>query len=160
MFGLGFSELVMVAIVALLALGPKDLPKTLRKLGQYAGKLRRAAADLRAQSGIDEVLRADGVADDINEIRKLARGEIGSVRAAVEITKPSEAAESPSTMSYEPPPDVDLALEREYPRHGPDDYGALPDTALVYPENLLPSALADDALYVAAGADPSPETET
>ena len=47
MFGMSFGELAIVIIVGLIVMGPKELPKVLRKLGQWAGKLRRMAADLR-----------------------------------------------------------------------------------------------------------------
>src|SRR3954471_7421423 len=76
---MSFGELAVVIIVALVVMGPKELPKVLRKLGQWAGKLRRMAADLRAQSGIDDALRGEGLDDDIREIRKLARGELDNV---------------------------------------------------------------------------------
>ena len=72
MFRMSFGELAIVIIVGLIVMGPKELPKVLRKLGQWAGKLRRMAADLRAQSGIDEALRDEGLDMDIREIRKLA----------------------------------------------------------------------------------------
>ncbi len=81
MFGLSFGELVVLVIVAVVVIGPRDLPKMLRKAGQWAGKLRRMAADMRAQSGIDDVLKADGLGEDLAEIRKLARGELDNVRA-------------------------------------------------------------------------------
>ena len=84
-FGFSLSELIVVIVVALVVIGPKDLPKMLRKLGQYAGKLRRMASDLRAQSGIDEALRTEGLADPIAEIRKLARGELDAVTRAVDV---------------------------------------------------------------------------
>jgi len=57
MFGMGLGELVVVALVALVVIGPKDLPVYLRRAGQFARKLRVMAGDLREQSGIDEVLR-------------------------------------------------------------------------------------------------------
>src|SRR5271155_5572723 len=58
------------------------MPKVLRRLGQWAAKLRRMASDIRAQSGIDDVLRGEGIAQDIAEIRKLARGEMENVTRA------------------------------------------------------------------------------
>src|SRR5678816_952241 len=85
MFGLSFGELVVLIIVAVVVIGPRDLPKVLRKLGQWAGKLRRMAADMRAQSGIDEVLREGTLREDIAEIRRLARGELEGVRAAASL---------------------------------------------------------------------------
>jgi sec-independent protein translocase protein TatB len=81
-FGLSFGELVMLLLVAVVVLGPKELPRYLRKAGQLAGQLRRMAYDMRAKSGIDEVLRSEGIGADIAEIRRLAsfaRGELGSI---------------------------------------------------------------------------------
>jgi sec-independent protein translocase protein TatB len=154
---MGFGELTVVVIVALVVMGPKELPKVLRKLGQWAGKLRRMAADLRAQSGIDEALRTEGLDIDIHEIRKLARGELDGVvkadRAGAAKTSPAATRQLP-----EPPPpaifsDMFVERDRENPREGPDSYGALPDTAIVYDGSLPKSALADDPLYVAGDAN-------
>ncbi|HEX3772219.1 MAG TPA: hypothetical protein VHV30_15185, partial [Polyangiaceae bacterium] len=87
MFGLSFGELVMLLLVAVVVLGPKEMPRYLRKAGELAGKLRRMAYDMRAKSGIDEVLRSEGIGSDIAEIRRLAsfaRGELGSIMASVQ----------------------------------------------------------------------------
>jgi sec-independent protein translocase protein TatB len=72
----------MLLLVAVVVLGPKEMPRYLRKAGQLAGQLRRMAYDMRTKSGIDEVLRSDGIGADIAEIRRLAtfaRGELGSI---------------------------------------------------------------------------------
>ncbi|HEY1693881.1 MAG TPA: hypothetical protein VGG39_17055 [Polyangiaceae bacterium] len=162
MFGLSFGELCMLLIVAVIVLGPKELPRYLRKAGQMASRLRRLATDMREKSGIDEVLRSEGIAGDIAEIRKLARGEIGGVAAAVRSatdavrlqpappagTAPvaaSSSAYAPTVVPEKPAVTVDR--EREYPREGADSYGALPDTAIVYEGSLAASELAEDALY-------------
>jgi sec-independent protein translocase protein TatB len=146
-FGFSLSELIVVVVVALVVIGPKDLPKMLRKLGQYAGKLRRMASELRAQSGIDEALRTEGLADDIAEIRKLARGELDAVqRAAVDISGPPAKTADASSSPYRD--DFYVVRDREYPRDGADAYGALPDNAIVYAEGLPKSRLARDPLYV------------
>jgi sec-independent protein translocase protein TatB len=147
-FGFSFSELVVVVIVALVVMGPKDLPKMLRRVGQWAGKIRRAAADLRAQSGIDDALRSEGLADDIAEIRKLARGELDAVQRAARI---DDAARAPET--YPRGDDVYVMREREWPRDGADAYGALPDDAYVYADGLAKGPLARDPLYMLGDAD-------
>lgn len=145
MFGFSLSELVVVIVVALVVIGPKDLPKMLRKLGQGAGKLRRMASELRAQSGIDDALRTEGLSDDIAEIRKLARGELDAVQRSVTSDLSARPAEpAPSTYND----DFFVVRDREFPRDGADCYGALPDNAIVYAEGLPKSALARDPLYV------------
>jgi sec-independent protein translocase protein TatB len=169
MFGMSFGELTVVVIVALVIFGPKELPKILRKLGQWSGKLRRMAADLRAQSGIDEALRTEGLDVGIHEIRKLARGELDGVVAAARIDQQAKTdLTAPATVQaaatargataaavdYGPPVFSEMFVERdrENPREGPDSYGALPDTAIVYDGSLPKSALADDPLYVVGDA--------
>ena len=49
MFDIGWSELSIIAVVAIVVVGPKDLPRLMRTFGHYAGKLRRAAADFQRQ---------------------------------------------------------------------------------------------------------------
>ena len=115
----------------------------LRRVGQWAGKLRRVAADLRAQSGIDDALRSEGLADDIAEIRKLARGELDAVRRSRSVDRRSTApADSPRAEPYGRGDDFYVVRDREYPRDGADAYGALPDNAIVYAEELPKSPLA------------------
>ena len=162
-FGFSLSELIVVIVVALVVIGPKDLPKMLRKLGQYAGKLRRMASDLRAQSGIDEALRTEGLADDIAEIRKLARGELDAVQRSVDITGMSARPADTTSASSGYRDDFFVVRDREYPRDGADAYGALPDNAIVYAEGLPKSKLARDPLYVLGDPNgvlpPEPEPE-
>ena len=49
MFDIGWSELVVIGVVALIAIGPKELPGALRTLGQWMGKMRRMAAEFQGQ---------------------------------------------------------------------------------------------------------------
>ena len=46
-FGVGYTELLVIAVVALLVVGPKDLPKLLRHLGRFTASVRRMAAEDR-----------------------------------------------------------------------------------------------------------------
>ena len=61
MFDIGWGELVVIGIVALIAIGPKELPTVLRTLGQYMGKIRRMAADFQGQ--FQEAMREAEMAD-------------------------------------------------------------------------------------------------
>ena len=58
MFGLGFGEIIVVLVVALLVLGPEGLPKAARTIGRFMGELRRTGDELRAEllEEIDEDL--------------------------------------------------------------------------------------------------------
>jgi sec-independent protein translocase protein TatB len=89
MFDIGWSELLVIAVVAIIVVGPKDLPKLMRGIGHYAGKLRRAAADFQRQ--FEEAMRES----EIEEVRK----SIESVRVddppldqPVMLPKPAAAA--------------------------------------------------------------------
>jgi sec-independent protein translocase protein TatB len=191
-FGLSFGELVMLLLVAVVVLGPKELPRYLKKAGQFAGQLRRMAYDMRAKSGIDEVLRSEGIGADIAEIRRLAtfaRGELGSIMSELKTTANGAGIRDVPASPYAPtqvpssvvagggvtaagamagapapaplPPRAPAAIPvvastvvqidraREYPTEGVDSYGALPEGAKVYEEQLAParpeaSAEADD----------------
>jgi sec-independent protein translocase protein TatB len=64
MFDIGWSELLVIAVVAIVVVGPKDLPKLMRSFGHYAGKLRRAASDFQRQ--FEEAMRES----EVDEVRK------------------------------------------------------------------------------------------
>jgi len=62
MFGLGWSEMLVVGIVALIVIGPKDLPQVFRMVGEFTGKARgmarefsKAMNDAAKDSGINDV---------------------------------------------------------------------------------------------------------
>src|SRR4051812_40904644 len=49
MFDIGWGELLLIGVVALIAIGPKELPGALRSLGQWVGKIRRMASEFQNQ---------------------------------------------------------------------------------------------------------------
>jgi sec-independent protein translocase protein TatB len=61
MFDIGWSELVVIGIVALIAIGPKELPGVLRSIGHWMGKVRRMASEFQDQ--FREAMREAEVAD-------------------------------------------------------------------------------------------------
>jgi sec-independent protein translocase protein TatB len=61
MFDIGWGELLLIGIVALIAIGPKELPTVLRTLGQWMAKLRRMASDFQNQ--FHEAMREAEMAD-------------------------------------------------------------------------------------------------
>jgi sec-independent protein translocase protein TatB len=124
-FGISFSEFLVLGTVALLVLGPEKLPGMLRTMGQWIAKLRKLTTEVRYQSGIDEVLRAEGFDGGLNELRSMMRGGAASM-----------ASHTPPVR--QPAPEQFVAdKSREYPPEGPDAYGALPED-LVAP--LTPAA--------------------
>src|SRR3984893_13089721 len=75
MFDIGWSELVVIAVVALIAIGPKELPGVLRMVGQWMGKARKMAAEFQGQ--FQEAMREAEMADlkkTFDEVKDTATG--------------------------------------------------------------------------------------
>ena len=78
MFDIGWSELVVIAVVALIAIGPKELPGVLRMVGQWMGKARKMAAEFQGQ--FQEAMREAEMADlkkSFDEVKEAAAGFTG-----------------------------------------------------------------------------------
>ena len=108
---MSFGELVILGIIALVVVGPRRLPSMLRTAGQVIGKVRRMAMEIRTESGIDEILDAEGIRSELDTFRRLAAGEL----------PPDEPARP-----------IRLDREREYPTVGCDAYGALTEDLVPY----------------------------
>jgi sec-independent protein translocase protein TatB len=73
MFDIGWSELVVIAVVALIAIGPKELPGVLRMVGQWMSKARKMAAEFQGQ--FQEAMREAEMADlkkSFDEVKQAA----------------------------------------------------------------------------------------
>jgi sec-independent protein translocase protein TatB len=72
MFDVGWSEMLVIAIVLIVVVGPKDLPRMLRQFGRTTSKLRTMAGDFRRQ--FDEALKEaelDDVTETLSSVRKI-----------------------------------------------------------------------------------------
>ncbi len=79
MFDIGWSELIVIAVVALVAIGPKELPGVLRMVGQWMGKVRRMAAEFQGQ--FNEAMREAEMTDikkQFDEIKDTAKSFTGA----------------------------------------------------------------------------------
>lgn len=158
---MSFGEVLLIGIVALIVVGPRNLPSLMRTLGQWVGRLRRMAMDMRAQSGIDDILRAEGIQEELATFRDLANGRVLLDQPAL--------MPAPFTATNTAPPPVRRFTvpdrEREYPRVGCDNYGAAPEDIVPYvpsrePAKALPAVGALPGEAPAAPAEPSsPEPE-
>jgi sec-independent protein translocase protein TatB len=106
MFDIGWGELLLIGIVALIAIGPKELPTVLRALGQWTAKLRRMASDFQNQ--FHEAMREAEMADlkkQVDEMASEAKSytkfdPIGDIRREFESTQrqiESAIADKPSS---------------------------------------------------------------
>ena len=71
MFDIGFSEIVVIAVVALVVIGPEKLPKTARTLGVLFGRLQRYVGDVKADINREM---------ELDELRKLQQEMQGAAR--------------------------------------------------------------------------------
>lgn len=70
--GIGFTEMILLVIVSMVVIGPKDLPLMMRKFGKFTGQMRALAFEFR--QGIDEL----GRQAELEELRK----EVASLKEA------------------------------------------------------------------------------
>ncbi len=164
MFGFSFSELLLICVVALVAVGPKKLPGLLHTLGQWIRKARGMVSDMRAQSGIDEILRSEGLHGGINELRSLIRtpNVPWTPPATTEDAPAVEPAPAPDPYRQDRYLDVEIDPTKEYPPEGPDAYGALPDDLMAQPTPAVAAPVEAVAAPVEAVAAPKrsePEAE-
>ena len=113
MFDIGWSELVLIGVVALVAIGPKELPGVLRMVGQWMGKARKMAAEFQGQ--FQEAMREAEMADlkkSFDEVKEAASGFASGglmtslqkdVSDALRVDALDKPAETAATAVIEPP---------------------------------------------------------
>lgn len=127
MFDIGWGELVVIGIVALIAIGPKELPTVLRTIGTYMGKVRRMASEFQGQ--FQEALREAEVADlkkHADDLSSTVSGytnfdPLADVQKSMETAVAPEPGENtvasapvPSAEAANPPP-IDVPLPEPLP---------------------------------------------
>ena len=75
MFDFAWSEILVIGVVALVVIGPKDLPKVLRAAGKWAGKARAVAREF--QGSIEQMIRESELDEVRKEVEKVAATDIG-----------------------------------------------------------------------------------
>jgi sec-independent protein translocase protein TatB len=132
MFDIGWSELLLIGVVALIAIGPKELPGALRTLGQWMAKIRRMASEFQGQfqeamreAEIDQLKKEmDDMAakatdytqfDPIEDVRRDIEKSVGDLPSLDQLAAASPTAETPSpdaqptstdVQSTQPPADT------------------------------------------------------
>ena len=100
MFDIGWSEILVIIVVAIVVVGPKELPRLMGTFGRYAGKLRRAAAEFQRQ--FDDAIRDTEMAE-VKKAMEAVRAETASLNQPVMLPK-VDAPASPTTTTPVPPP--------------------------------------------------------
>ncbi|MBF0335311.1 MAG: twin-arginine translocase subunit TatB [Alphaproteobacteria bacterium] len=115
MFDIAWSEMAVIATVALLVIGPKDLPRVLRSVGQWVRKGRMMAMEF--QRGLEDIARDSQLDDVRREIEKTGRIDFkGEIEKAVDPKGEIEQAfrmEEESGVRRDPVPLDDPAVNSE-----------------------------------------------
>jgi sec-independent protein translocase protein TatB len=171
MFDIGWSELALIAVVALVAIGPKELPGVLRTAGQWVGKVRRMASEFQGQ--FQEAMREAEMTDlkkSFDEVREAASGFskgtlITSLQKDVTNALRIDDAEKPMDAQAAPAPtEATMADTTVTPVIDTPTVSATP--APPHPENLVEAAdqtAATEPLAVtqeAERAHPAPQDTT
>ena len=152
-FDVGWGELVLIGVVALIVFGPKELPVVLRTFGQYMTKIRRMAAEFQSQ--FQEAMREAEMAElkqHFDTIQDAAKG-IGSLDPAGSIANPIEsaAAEKPPADAAPPP---GSAANAPVPEPTPVETPAPTQSAAAGPEPSPPAPASAGRPAVAPGPGP------
>jgi sec-independent protein translocase protein TatB len=114
MFDIGWGELVVIGVVALVAIGPKELPSVLRAVGQWTGKIRRMAAEFQGQ--FQEAMREAQMADVRQEIEKAA--DLGNINPLADVQRDLDKTmvEADAQLAHNTtPPSTTAAIETPLP---------------------------------------------
>lgn len=102
-FGLSFSHIVIIVLLAVIVIGPRDLPVVLRRFGQFLNKMRRMARDF--QSHVDVAMKdagIDGLQKDLQSLRTGVTTAMSPVQSALQVAVNSvntEPDSKPATMT-------------------------------------------------------------
>jgi sec-independent protein translocase protein TatB len=111
MLDIGWTELLLIGAVALIVVGPKDLPRMMRTLGQYVGKAKavarefqRSMDDAAREAELDDLKKIADPLKDLKDMRRISLDDGAKPRAAAKPKPdaPPPAAEPAAAPAAEP----------------------------------------------------------
>lgn len=145
MFDIGFTEIILIAVVGLIVIGPKRLPETVRFLGYWLGKVRRsvqgARQDMEREFGLDEIRRElynEELLGRMEDERKQIERRLGS---------PSKPLNEPT------PANLQIPKEEDFIDDGPSE-------PLPLDEQPGDEQTANTSAEAVANSDPAPAVES
>jgi sec-independent protein translocase protein TatB len=131
MFDIGFSEIFVILVVALIVIGPERLPKVARTLGHLFGRMQRYVNDVKSdiarEMELEDLRKLRGTIEDAGRTieesvrREMndAQNEFGQIKSDAEsalddhaIAPPAEPDKAPAMVADEPSPQLELELKR------------------------------------------------
>jgi sec-independent protein translocase protein TatB len=146
LFDIGWSEMAVILLVALIVIGPKDLPRVARTIGKWTGKARGMAREF--QRSLDDMAREAELEDVKREIDKLSRTDVrhrleetidpgGELRRSINAPIPSLRDEDMDELDKpEPEPDPRAPVPLTLPKPTPPQ----PVAASPQPEPVVRAA--------------------
>jgi sec-independent protein translocase protein TatB len=120
MFDIGWSELLVIGVVAIVVVGPKELPRLMRTFGHYTGKLRAMASDFQRQ--FEDAVR-DSEIDEVRKAMQDFHAQASDATAAVDkplmVPKPVELAPATAPVAIAPPPEPTTKAKPKPPAKKP-----------------------------------------
>jgi sec-independent protein translocase protein TatB len=158
LFDFGWSEILLIGTVALVFIGPKDLPKAMRVAGYWVRKARTLSREF--QSGIDQMIREAELDEMRQELKKASEfdfekefsNSIDPTGSLAEGLRPPELPDFSAT--------VPVAAALNSPSHGamtaPDTIEAVPATAAGFPIAHMPETPDRTLTHIATAGEPVP----
>jgi sec-independent protein translocase protein TatB len=146
MFDIGWSELLVIGVVAIIVVGPKELPRLMRTFGHYLGKVRHMAADFQRQ--FEEAVRDS----EIDEVRKAMQ----DFHAEVSDVTPHGTVDKPLMMSSPAAP-APAAAEAALP--APKPKPKKPAPAKTVPAKTVPAKTVPAKTAAAKSKTPKPSAK-
>ncbi|MCU0885620.1 MAG: Sec-independent protein translocase protein TatB [Beijerinckiaceae bacterium] len=146
MFDIAWSEMLVIGAVALVVIGPKDLPKALRSVGEAVGKIKRMASEFQGQ--FNDAMREA----ELHDLKKQVEDVGGSVQAATKVDfNPIETIRNEIKGS--------TAAATDTPQSGTQPVSLTTDAASAapLPDPVIPLPEPPPPLDVSAYAPPEPE---
>ncbi|MET0942976.1 MAG: Sec-independent protein translocase protein TatB [Mesorhizobium sp.] len=163
MFDIGWTEMLVIAIVMIVVVGPKDLPRMLRTFGKTTAKLRTMAGDFQKQ--FNEALKEAELEDikkSVDDLRGLnpaneIRKQLNPFeKAAHDIRTGLDSALKPSPPVAAPPASAE-ALSAEPLKSGATGIPGVNGPTAMPPEPVFPAEMAAPAVAVESTAAPAPK---
>ena len=165
MFDFSWGEIMLIGVVALIVIGPKELPAVLRTIGQWVGKVRRMAAEFQGQ--FQEAMREAEMADlkkhvdDLNDTTRGLNKQFDPLKDFS--TSPGSSAANPpsanpTTANPTPPSSPDSASgDAAVPPVPAESHASSVDASVPVPEAA--PAVADTEIVSSPAAPPPSEHE-
>lgn len=148
MLDIGWSELLVIGVVAIIAIGPKDLPLALKTMGQWVAKARGLAREF--QGSVDEMIRE-------SELDKVKQ-EVQNAAGSFDVAKDLEATKQEMEKALEMP---SIEMDPLSPPPQPPDAAAAPaDAALITEPPAAEEPKPEEKPAAAAPAPAPPPAKT